>query len=121
MKFKNIYPKKNKKKETTHVKKSSTFDASSPESSMSQGSNLLRSPDDRPILGALTLKEIKKLSASSSPRRSPCSRRSPDEMPIIGTVGTYWRHVSTTKGSGSAASFEGVPNTTSRYREVYVK
>ena len=104
--------------ETTPVKKSSTFDASSPERSMSQGSNLLRSPDDRPILGALTLKEIKKLSASSSPGRSPCSRRSPDEMPIIGTVGTYWGHVSTTKDSGSATSFKGIPNTTSRYRGI---
>ncbi|XWS36474.1 hypothetical protein CRYUN_Cryun20dG0088600 [Craigia yunnanensis] len=103
--------------ETTPVKKSSTFDASSPERSMSQGSNLLWSPDDRPILGALTLEEIKKFSASSSPRRSPCSRRNPDEMPIIGTVGTYWSHVSTTKDSGSATSFKGIPNTTSRIRK----
>ncbi|XVE77962.1 hypothetical protein DITRI_Ditri13aG0106300 [Diplodiscus trichospermus] len=102
--------------ETTPVKKSTTFASSSPERGMSQGSNPRRSPEDRPILGALTLEEIKKFSASS-PRRSP----SPDEMPIIGTVGTYWSHVSTTKDSGSANSFKGIPNTTSKYREVYVK
>ncbi|XP_017984350.1 PREDICTED: DNA ligase 1 [Theobroma cacao] len=102
--------------ETTPVKKKSNFDASTPERSMSQGSNSLRSPEDRPILGALTLEEINKFSASSSPRKSPS--RSPDEMPIIGTVGTYWsHHVSTTKDSGSATSFKGIPNTTSKYRE----
>ncbi|XVF21529.1 hypothetical protein REPUB_Repub12eG0097800 [Reevesia pubescens] len=101
--------------ETTPVKKSSTSDASTPERSMSQGSNPLRSPEDRPILGALTLEEIKKFSASSSPRKSPS--RSPDEMPIIGTVGTYWSHTSTTKDSGSATSFKGIPNSTSKYRE----
>ncbi|XWS76211.1 hypothetical protein CRYUN_Cryun01aG0156200 [Craigia yunnanensis] len=101
--------------ETTPVKKSSTLDASAPERSMSQGSTSLRSPEDRPILGALTLEEIKKFSASSSPRKSPS--RSPDEMPIIGTVGTYWSHVSTTKDSGSATSFKGIPNSTSKYRE----
>ncbi|XP_022759774.1 nuclear polyadenylated RNA-binding protein 3-like [Durio zibethinus] len=101
--------------ETTPVKKSSTFDAgtSTTERSMSQGSNSLRSPEDRPILGALTLEEIKKFSASSSPRKSPS--RSPDEMPIIGTVGTYWSHVSTTKDSDSATTFKGIPNTTSKY------
>ncbi|XP_022769877.1 protein JASON [Durio zibethinus] len=102
--------------EPTPVKKSSTSDASTPERSMSQGSNSLRSPEDRPILGALTLEEINKFSASSPPRKSPS--RSPDEMPIIGTVGTYWSHVSsTTKDSGSATSFKGIPNTTSKYRE----
>lgn len=105
--------------ETTPVKKSNTFDASSlGRSSISQGStnSLIRSPEDRPILGALTLEEINKFTASSSPRRSPC--RSPDEMPIIGTVGTYWSHSSATKDSGSATSFKGMPNTTSKYREV---
>ncbi|OMP05273.1 hypothetical protein COLO4_08951 [Corchorus olitorius] len=101
--------------ETTPVRKGSTYDASTPERSMSQGSNSVRSPEDRPILGALTVEEIKKFSASSSPRRSPS--RSPDEMPIIGTVGTYWSHVSTTKDSGSPTSFKGIPNTTSKYRE----
>ncbi|OMO98244.1 hypothetical protein CCACVL1_04281 [Corchorus capsularis] len=101
--------------ETTPVKKGSICDASTPERSMLQGSNSVMSPEDRPILGALTVEEIKKFSASSSPRRSPS--RSPDEMAIIGTVGTYWSHVSNTKDSGSPTSFKGIPNTTSKYRE----
>ncbi|XVE72881.1 hypothetical protein DITRI_Ditri11bG0073700 [Diplodiscus trichospermus] len=101
--------------ENTPVKKNSTSDISTPERNTSQGSNSLMSPEDRPILGALTLEEIKKFSASSSPRKSPS--RSPDEMPIIGTVGTYWSHASTAKDSGSATSFKGIPNTTSKYRE----
>ncbi|XVF81032.1 hypothetical protein PTKIN_Ptkin15bG0123900 [Pterospermum kingtungense] len=101
--------------ESTPVKKSSTFDVSSPGRSISKRSKTLISPEDRPILGALTLEEIKKFSASSTPRRSPC--RSPDETPIIGTVGTYWSHASATKDSGSDTSFKGMPNTTSKYRE----
>ncbi|KAK7345739.1 hypothetical protein VNO77_16350 [Canavalia gladiata] len=81
--------------------------------SYSQGSNSLISHDDRPILGALTVEEIKQFSATSSPRKSPS--RSPDEMPIIGTVGTYWNVAA--QDSGSASSFKGIPNTTSKYRE----
>ncbi|KAL3849998.1 hypothetical protein ACJIZ3_011880 [Penstemon smallii] len=45
---------------------------------------------DRPILGALTVEELRQNSIYSSPRKS--SSRSPDEMPSIGTVGTYWNH-----------------------------
>ncbi|KAL5136121.1 hypothetical protein HKD37_03G008859 [Glycine soja] len=48
------------------------------------------SHEDRPILGALTLEEIRMLSLSASSRRS--RSRSPDETPIIGTVGSYWSH-----------------------------
>ncbi|KAK8711665.1 hypothetical protein V6N13_146940 [Hibiscus sabdariffa] len=105
-------------RETTPAKKSSTFEARTPERSVSPGSIPMKmSPEDRPILGALTLEEINKYSASSSvPRRSPS--RSPDEMPIIGTVGTYWNHESTSSSTkDSAASFKGIPNTTSKYRE----
>ncbi|KAJ7972610.1 Protein JASON [Quillaja saponaria] len=91
------------------------LDAGTPERSMSQGSNSVISHDDRPILGALTVEEIKQFSATSSPRKSPS--RSPDEMPIIGTVGTYWNHTGTANDSGSASSFKGIPNTTSKYRE----
>ncbi|KAG6785468.1 hypothetical protein POTOM_011200 [Populus tomentosa] len=91
------------------------LDAIAPEKSMSQGSNSPRSFDDRPILGALTVEELKQLSATSSSRRSPS--RSPDEMPIIGTVGTYWNHGGSGKDSGSASSYKGIPNTTSKYRE----
>ncbi|KAK8588395.1 hypothetical protein V6N13_087324 [Hibiscus sabdariffa] len=103
-------------RETTPAKKSSTFEACTPERSVSPGSIPMKmSPEDRPILGALTLEEINKYSASSSvPRRSPS--RSPDEMPIIGTVGTYWNHESTST-KDSAASFKGIPNTISKYRE----
>jgi hypothetical protein len=94
------------------------LDAIAPEKSMSQGSNSPRSFDDRPILGALTVEELKQLSATSSSRRSPS--RSPDEMPIIGTVGTYWNHGGSGKDSGSASSYKGIPNTTSKYREVHI-
>ncbi|KAL8159666.1 hypothetical protein V2J09_001203 [Rumex salicifolius] len=44
--------------------------------------------EDRPILGVLTVEEIRQFSATSTPRRSPT--RSPDDMPIIGSVGSYW-------------------------------
>ncbi|GMI66419.1 hypothetical protein like AT1G04030 [Hibiscus trionum] len=104
-------------RETTPAKKSSTFDVCTPERSVSPGSIPMKmSPEDRPILGALTLEDINKFSASSVARRSPS--RSPDEMPIIGTVGTYWNHesITTTKDS-AAASFKGIPNSTSKYRE----
>ncbi|KAG2719280.1 hypothetical protein I3760_03G260700 [Carya illinoinensis] len=83
---------------------------------MLQGSNSSGYQDDRPILGALTVEELKQFSAPSSPRRSPS--QSPDEMPIIGTVGTYWSHNTVpAKDSGSASSYKGIPNTTSKYRE----
>ncbi|CAI9107569.1 OLC1v1006952C1 [Oldenlandia corymbosa var. corymbosa] len=85
-------------------------------SSISQGSNSVRSFEDRPILGALTVEEIRQMSAASSPRKSPS--RSPDEMPIIGTVGTYWNDSVSSKESRSASSYKGIPNTTSKYREV---
>lgn len=103
--------------ETTPVNKISSFafDARSADKTTSQGSNSVRSQDDRPILGALTVEEIRQFSATSSPRKSPS--RSPDDMPIIGTVGSYWSH----KDSGSATSFKGIPNTTSKYKEVYWK
>lgn len=107
-------------REATPVKKSSTFNACTPERSVSSASvSMKMSPEDRPILGALTLEEINKFSASSlTSRRSPSRSPTPDEMPIIGTVGTYWNHESTTtKDSNSGASFKGIPNTTSKYRE----
>ncbi|KAG8073391.1 hypothetical protein GUJ93_ZPchr0006g45814 [Zizania palustris] len=48
------------------------------------------SREDRPILGALTVEDIKISSANSSPRRSRSPSPSPDDMPILGTVGAYW-------------------------------
>lgn len=52
--------------------------------------NSVVSHEDRPILGALSIEEIRKYSVSISSRRS--RSRSPDETLIIGTVGSYWSH-----------------------------
>lgn len=103
--------------ETTPVSRASSVAlyAGTPDRNTSQGSYSVISHEDRPILGALTLEEIKQFSATSSPRKSPS--RSPDEMPIIGTVGTYWNAAGSAEGSGSVSSFKGIPNTTSKYRE----
>ncbi|KAJ4895243.1 Uncharacterized protein Rs2_22037 [Raphanus sativus] len=76
---------------------------------------VINSHDDRPVLCALTSEDIKQFSAASTPRKSP--RKSPDETPIIGTVGGYWGNHSKAVDCGSASSFKGIPNTTSKYRE----
>ncbi|CAA2933545.1 Hypothetical predicted protein [Olea europaea subsp. europaea] len=101
----------------TPAKKNSYSDleTTTPEKNIPVGSTSPRSYDDRPILGALTVEELKQMSASSSPRKSP--RRNPDEMPIIGTVGTYWNNSGSAKHSDSVSSYKGIPNTTSKYRE----
>ncbi|KAK4282930.1 hypothetical protein QN277_014245 [Acacia crassicarpa] len=62
------------------------------------------SHEDRPILGALTVEELRKFSASSKPSRRPKSR-SPDETPIIGTVGSYWSYTGQTINSESPRSW----------------
>ncbi|KAK9732930.1 hypothetical protein RND81_04G032600 [Saponaria officinalis] len=67
--------------------------------------------EDRPILGALTMEEIRLISASSTPRKSPT--RSPDDMPIIGSVGSYWTRTGQTTASGGSSA----KSTKSRYRE----
>ncbi|XP_043690602.1 protein JASON-like [Telopea speciosissima] len=92
-----------------------TFANESTEESRSQRSNSPRSLEDRPILGALTVEELKQMALSSSPRKSPS--RSPDEIPIIGTVGSYWSHTGQAMDSSSGSSCKGIPNTTSKYRE----
>lgn len=66
--------------------------------------------EDRPILGALTVEEIRQHSASCSPRKSPS--KSPEDRPIIGTVGSYWSHTAQTTDSGSSTK-----STKSRFRE----
>ncbi|CAI9776658.1 unnamed protein product [Fraxinus pennsylvanica] len=101
----------------TPAKKNSYSDleTTTPEKNMPLGSTSPRSYDDRPILGALTVEELKQMSASSSPRKSP--GRNPDEMPIIGTVGTYWNNSGSANHSDSVSSYKGIPNTTSKYRE----
>ncbi|XP_074279044.1 uncharacterized protein LOC141604040 isoform X2 [Silene latifolia] len=91
---------------------------SSPASMSSHGSNSVRNLEERPILGALTMDELKQFSASSSPRRSPS--RSPNEKPLVGTVGIHWNDGddrTPVEGYSSASSFKGIPNTTSKYRE----
>ncbi|KAL0553964.1 hypothetical protein IC582_007868 [Cucumis melo] len=85
----------------------------------SQGSNSPKSEEDRPILGALTMEELKQFSTTTSPRRSP--NRSANDIPIIGTVGTYWSHSDSVEDSGLASSFKRVPNTSSNFRGMRVK
>ncbi|XP_019429102.1 PREDICTED: protein JASON-like isoform X1 [Lupinus angustifolius] len=101
--------------ETTPVNKPGLVPcyAGTPDRTTSQGSAVSR--EDRPILGALTLDEIRQFSANSSPRKSPS--QSPVDMPIIGTVGTYWNFTDSAEDSNSVSRFKGIPNTTSKYRE----
>ncbi|KAL0005426.1 hypothetical protein SO802_012987 [Lithocarpus litseifolius] len=77
--------------------------------------NSPRSHEDRPILGALTIEELRQYSASASPRWS--KSRSPDDTPIIGTVGSYWSHTGQTVDSSSGSSGRGFTNTGSKKRE----
>lgn len=77
-----------------------------------------KSIEDRPILGAWTIDEVKQISARSSPRKSP-SRSNPDETPIIGTVGSYWTHTGqATDSSNSCTSPMGMSVKSRRNREV---
>ncbi|XWS42592.1 hypothetical protein CRYUN_Cryun16bG0027100 [Craigia yunnanensis] len=79
--------------------------------------NSPRSDEDRPILGALALEELKQHSASTSPRK--CRSQSPDETPIIGTVGSYWSHTGQTIDSDSSSPSKGTPRTRSRNIQAY--
>ncbi|CAI0434578.1 unnamed protein product [Linum tenue] len=89
------------------------------------GSASPKSFEDRPILGALTVEEIRQMSASNSPiRKSP--GHSPDDKFIIGSVGSYWRSESSDCSksgkekdfsSSASSSFKGIPNATSKYGE----
>uniref|UniRef100_A0A2N9EHF8 Uncharacterized protein n=1 Tax=Fagus sylvatica TaxID=28930 RepID=A0A2N9EHF8_FAGSY len=65
-----------------------------------------------PILGALTIEELRKCSASTSPRRA--RSQSPDDTPIIGTVGSYWTHTGQSMNPGSGSSGRGFTNTGSK-------
>ncbi|RDX80309.1 hypothetical protein CR513_39154, partial [Mucuna pruriens] len=100
--------------ETTPVSKG--LYAGTPERSSSQGSNSVMSYEDRPILGALTVEEMKQFSVSSSPRKSP----SHQESPIIGSVGRYWNCDGYAEDSGSATSFKGLTHGASS-RRVHLK
>lgn len=106
--------------ESTPIDKKSPNSICSSPKSMYEGSNSpFKNQEDRPILGALTVEELRQFSATNSPRKSPS--RSPDEMAIVGTVGTYWNPSAGSANNSSchpASSFKGIPNTTSKYREV---
>lgn len=78
----------------------------------SQGSFSPENLEDRPILGALTVEELELISTKSSPRSSP--NKSPDNMAIIGSV----ESLRSSQETGSVSSYKGIPNTTSKYREV---
>ncbi|KQJ83532.1 hypothetical protein BRADI_5g15470v3 [Brachypodium distachyon] len=74
--------------------------------------------EERPVLGALTVDGLKKSSTTSSPRRSPSHNR--QEVPILGTVGSYWSCTEPDNeccSSRSDSGTNGIPNTTSKYRE----
>ncbi|GKE48222.1 JASON-like protein, partial [Tanacetum coccineum] len=84
----------------------------------SDGATSWKSIEDRPILGAWTIDEVKHISARSSPRKSP-SRSNPDETPIIGTVGSYWTHTGqATDSSNSCTSPMGMSVKSRRNREL---
>ncbi|RLM73160.1 uncharacterized protein C2845_PM15G14100 [Panicum miliaceum] len=76
------------------------------------------SREERPVLGALTVDDLKQSSSASTPQRSPRSNR--EEAPILGTVGSYWRCTEQDSeycSSRSDSGTHGIPNTTSKYRE----
>ena len=104
--------------ETTPVKKASSVALYVDTPQSSRGSNSVISHEDRPILGAMTVEELKQFAVSSSPRKSPS--RSPDETAIIGSVGTYWNFMGSAEDSGSATSFKGITQRAST-RGVQVK
>jgi len=77
------------------------------------------SREERPVLGALTVDDLKQSSSASTPQRSPRSNR--EEAPILGTVGSYWHCTEQDNeycSSRSDPGTNGIPNTTSKYREV---
>ncbi|XP_042422438.1 uncharacterized protein LOC122010101 [Zingiber officinale] len=93
--------------------------AETPQPSNSHLSNSSFSREDRPILGALTMEEIKQSSMTSSPSKSPPA----DEIPILGTVGRYWSCENPGEDTASSRRpssrlAKGIPNTTSKDREV---
>ncbi|CAN6276265.1 unnamed protein product [Urochloa humidicola] len=86
--------------------------------SKSPGSISSVSREERPVLGALTVDDLRQSSSASSPRRSPRNNR--EGAPILGTVGSYWRCTEQDNeycSSRSDSGTNGIPNTTSKYRE----
>ncbi|CAN6240117.1 unnamed protein product [Urochloa humidicola] len=86
--------------------------------SKSPGSISSVSREERPVLGGLTVEDLKQSSSASSPRRSPRNNR--EGAPILGTVGSYWHCTEQDNeycSSRSDSGTNGIPNTTSKYRE----
>ncbi|XP_057961891.1 uncharacterized protein LOC131153542 [Malania oleifera] len=98
---------------TPNAKTSTAWAGNSPPAERSANSSIVQG--DRPILGALTVEELKQVSRASSPRKSP--RRHPDDMPIIGTVGSYWSHTGQALDSDSGSSCKGLSNASPRCTE----
>ncbi|XP_023546640.1 uncharacterized protein LOC111805694 [Cucurbita pepo subsp. pepo] len=78
-------------------------------------SSSARSYEDRPILGALTLEELRQFSAFST--QAQYRSRSPEEIPIIGTVGRYWSHTEEYADSIARSSCSGSTKTKKKLRE----
>lgn len=93
--------------------------AAAQSSASSHGSNTVRNFSDRPILGVLTMEHLKQIEASESPRKSP--NHSTEDRPIIGSVGSHWSEETPSVQSAPESTFKGIPNTTSKYREVYMR
>uniref|UniRef100_A0ACD5WS43 Uncharacterized protein n=1 Tax=Avena sativa TaxID=4498 RepID=A0ACD5WS43_AVESA len=78
------------------------------------------SREDRPILGALTMEDIKISSANSTPMRSRSPSPSPDDMPILGTVGAYWNcSAKGAKGGDDSVTRGGFMKTRSRFGQNF--
>ncbi|XP_031283869.1 uncharacterized protein LOC116142571 [Pistacia vera] len=89
--------------ETTPMSKTSSVSVGN---SPSQIVNSSRSHEDKPVLGALTVEELKQLSGSTTPQE-----------PVIGTVGSFWKHTGKIIDSDSGSSTHGIPKTRSRNSE----
>ncbi|XP_028790331.1 uncharacterized protein LOC114746268 [Neltuma alba] len=96
--------------ETTPNSKNGTNSVGASTTPISKRSSLSQvSHEDRPILGALSMEEVRKFSVSSKPS-SRSKSRSPDETPIIGTVGSYWSYTGQAINSESPSSWGRIQN-----------
>ncbi|KAJ0013514.1 hypothetical protein Pint_20376 [Pistacia integerrima] len=89
--------------ETTPMSKTSSVSVGN---SPSQIVNSSRSHEDKSVLGASTVEELKQLSGSTTPQE-----------PVIGTVGSFWKHTGKIIDSDSGSSTHGIPKTRSRNSE----
>ncbi|XP_039006031.1 uncharacterized protein LOC120133530 [Hibiscus syriacus] len=80
-------------------------------SAASLKTNSPRSYEDRVVLGALALEELKQHS-TSTPRE--CKSQRTDETAIIGTVGSYWNRTGQIMDADSSSPHKGTPITSSR-------